>query len=68
MNQRQLIALALVAVAIWVFMRKAKAATPAPSVLGDVTSGDQSASFEVNVLNPNFGLSPGDVQAGSSTP
>lgn len=68
MSQRQLLALVLVAVAIWVWTRKAKAATPAPSVLGDVTSGDQSATIETNVLNPNFGLSPEDVAAGSDTP
>lgn len=66
MSQRQIIALVLVGIAVWVFTRKAKAATPAPSVLGDVTSGSASATIETNVLNPNFGLSPGDVDAGGA--
>jgi hypothetical protein len=54
-QQKAIMTLVAAVVVYLVFVRKAKAATSAPAVAGDVTSGSKSATIDTNVLSDTFG-------------
>lgn len=75
-QQRSILTVVAAVVVYFVFFRKAKAATSAPAVAGDVTSGSKSATIDTNVLSDTFGelidangdVVPGDVGVKGNTP